>query len=175
MSDADPEALEAPESVCWTVHPAARSPARAALVAGLILGVSALTAQLADTPGFGWLALAFLAASLRAFFLPRRYRVDAEGAEEAGPLCATRRLPWARVKQVVPARFGVWLGERLHPSRLLPARGIFLRTQGNRAEVLAAVERAVATQRAELADGVPTDAPTEVPTKAPTDAEARVA
>ncbi|GJM20688.1 MAG: hypothetical protein DHS20C15_06030 [Planctomycetota bacterium] len=126
----------------WTVHPAAQSPARAALVGGLILGVSLLAAQLSAAPQFGVLALLFLAFSLRAFFLPRHYAFDAAGARESGPLGATRRVAWPDVKQVRAVRFGVWLGERHNSSRMLPAHGLFVRTSGNRSEVLAAAQRA---------------------------------
>ena len=66
---------------------------------------------------------------------------DPDGARETGPLCADHTLTWDKVRRVVPARFGVHLSPRHNTSRLLPDRGLFLRTAGNRAEVLDYVER----------------------------------
>lgn len=172
MSDAGLEALAAPESASpaggdhapllrWTVHPAAQSPARALLVASLIAGVSLLAAQLSVSPEFGLLALVFLAFSLRAFFLPRTYEFDADGAQESGPLCATRRVAWAELKQVRAVRFGVWLGERHNSSRMLPAHGLFVRTQGNRSAVLDAAQRAAPQAVASTAPADSTTATSE--------------
>ena len=84
---------------------------------------------------FGVAGLVFLAVSLRAFFLPRTYALDELGAEERGPLTATRRLAWSAVRRIDTGRFGVHLSPRRTDSRLLPQHGLFLRTHGNRDEV----------------------------------------
>lgn len=143
MSPHDPEADAPRASLRWTVHPAGRSPARALLVGGLILLTSLLAGSFARSNLLAVLALVFLALSLRSFFLPRTYELDDTGARESGPLCSPRALGWERVRQVRAARFGVWLAERHTESRMLPARGLFLRTEGNREDVLAAARQRV--------------------------------
>ena len=122
-------------TLTWTVHPAAERPGRAVLLTLILLVAAALAARQTGSALFGVAGLVFLAVSLRAFFLPRTYALDGQGAEERGPLTATRRLAWTAVQRVSPGRFGVHLSPRLTDSRLLPDRGLFLRTHGNRDEV----------------------------------------
>ncbi len=113
----------------WTIHPAAERPGRATVLAVVMLTASILAAQAAASPAFGLVALLFLAISLRAFFLPRRFALDATGACESGPLTARQRIAWSDVRTVRASRFGVHLSPRLNDSRLLPDRGLFLRTR----------------------------------------------
>ena len=122
-------------SLTWTVHPAAESPGRAVLVALILLVAAGLAARQTGSALFGVAGLVFLAVSLRAFFLPRTYALDELGAEERGPLTATRRLAWSAVRRIDTGRFGVHLSPRRTDSRLLPQHGLFLRTHGNRDEV----------------------------------------
>jgi hypothetical protein len=121
----------------WTVHPAAREPASALGVAVVIVLAAALTSALTASTPLAVLAAAALAGSLRAFFLPRHYVLDEDGALEQGPLQATRRLTWAEVRSVTRERHGVHLSPLHRPSRWTPDRGLFLRTAGN-ADIVAA-------------------------------------
>jgi len=121
----------------WVVHPAAGQPTLALLLLATI-GVAALfSARVSGSPAVGVLAALLLLFSLRAWFLPRTYVLDDQGAAETGPLCATRQLAWSQVRQVLPSRFGLYLSTRHHDSRLLADRGIFLRTAGNARSVAA--------------------------------------
>src|SRR5262249_38352240 len=81
----------------------------------------------------------FLLASLRAWFLPRTYVLDADGAREEGPLAQPRRLAWADVRRVTPARHGLHLSPLFRDSRWRADRGLFLRTRGNVERVAAFV------------------------------------
>lgn len=113
----------------WTVHPAAERPLRALIVAVVLLAAAALAARASGSLALGIAGLAFLLLSLRAFFLPRRYVLDDRGAGEQGPLSSRQRIAWDDVRCVSPGRFGVHLSPRLTDSRLLPDRGLFLRTR----------------------------------------------
>ena len=123
--------------LAWTVHPAADDPLRAVCLAGVIGIAGLITYRLTESGVFAVFALLVLALSLRAFFLPRHYTLDTDGAGEAGPLCAPRRLGWADVRKVARSRFGVYLSTLHSNSRLVRDRGLFLRTAGNREQVQA--------------------------------------
>ena len=143
MTHRDAEADSPRVSLCWTVHPAAKAPARATLVGLLVVLASLLAGSVAGSTLLAGLALVFLAVSLRSYFLPRTYELDDLGARESGPLCTSRGVRWEQVRRVRAARFGVWLAERHTDSRLLPARGLFLRTEGNRERVVEAARARV--------------------------------
>jgi len=121
----------------WTVHPAAHDRARAVLVlavvalAGLLAFVLSQSALLAAAGTF------LLLASLRAFFLPRTYVLDARGAREEGPLATARTLPWSDVRVVTRVRNGVHLAPLYVEPRWRADRGLFLRTHGNAERVAA--------------------------------------
>ena len=123
----------------WTVHPAAQDRLRA----GLVLGVVALAGLLAlAVSGSKLLAAAgalLLLGSLRDFFLPRTYVLDAAGAREEGPLAAPRRLAWSEVRRVTRERHGLHLSPRFREGRWSRDRGLFLRTRGNAEHVAAYV------------------------------------
>ncbi len=120
----------------WTVHPAAADPVRAVLLGAVVLVASVLATQYSGSAALGAVSALLLAASLRAWYLPRTYAVDPSGASEEGPLAAPRRLAWSEVRAVRKARFGVYLSTLHTQSRFVRDRGLFLRTAGNREEVL---------------------------------------
>jgi hypothetical protein len=124
----------------WTVHPAGRQPGRAVGVAGIVVLATLLSWSVTGSLLMGVFALVILAGSLRAWFLPRTYVLDAEGAAERGPLCLPRRLGWSEVRRVSKGASGIHLSPRHTDSRLLPDHGLLLRTGGNRDEVLAVVD-----------------------------------
>jgi hypothetical protein len=115
----------------WTVHPAAHRPGRAVIVVLVILLATLLTWSMSGWIWMTALAPVFLLASLRAFFLPRTYRLDDEGAHEEGPLQAARHLAWSDVRRVSRGRNGVYLSPLHSDSRLVRDRGVFLRTEEN--------------------------------------------
>lgn len=126
-----------PAELCWTVHPAARSPARALAVAGVVLLAALLAWRITGSTLLAALALLLLGLSVADWFLPRTYTLDGAGARLVGFLCRSRRLAWHEVRRVSAAHAGVHLSPLHSDSRFLPDRGIFLRTNGNRAQVLA--------------------------------------
>ncbi len=134
------QAAPAGDSLRWTVHPAATQKTRATLVAAFV-GLSAVLAwSLSESIWIGVLAGLWLGFALRAFFLPRTYVLDEQGAVEDGPLQTPRRIAWEQVRRVLRDSHGLFLSERLTDSRLLPQRGLYLRTRDNAPEVRAWIE-----------------------------------
>jgi len=120
----------------WTVHPAAGDPARSALLVLIVALAAAVVWALTRSVMLTALAGALMLASLRAWFLPRTYRLDGEGAAESGPLQAPRRLLWSDVRRVTPERHGVHLSPLHRQRAILPDRGLFLRTAGDNQRVV---------------------------------------
>jgi hypothetical protein len=143
MSDrvAPPSAIDA--ELRWTVHPAGDNPPQGFAVAAVIFIASVLTWRVSGSTLVGLFALVLLSASLRAFFLPRRYTLDAEGAAESGPLCRRQTMAWDSVRRVSASRFGLQLSALHNTSRLVAERGLFLRTSGRQEQVRAFVDRHV--------------------------------
>ena len=132
-SPADPSVLR------WTVHPAAQDRARAAVVLGVVLLAGLLAFAASRSPLLSTAGSLFLLASLRSFFLPRTYVLDAAGAREEGPLGTPRRLAWSDVRRVTRDRHGLHLSPFFQDSRWRSDRGLFLRTRGNAERVAAFV------------------------------------
>jgi hypothetical protein len=69
------------------------------------------------------------------FWMPLQYRLDEKGAAlKCG--FSTTAIEWANVKRVILGEEGVKLSPLEEESRLSPFRGLFLRFDGNREEVL---------------------------------------
>jgi hypothetical protein len=129
----------------WTVHPAAQDRAAAGVVSGIVVLAGLLAFAMSGSGLLASAGVLFLLGSLRAFYLPRTYVLDAQGAVEEGPLARPRRLAWSEVRRVSRARHGLQLSALFQESRWRPQPGLFLRTAGN-AESVAAF---VAAHRAE--------------------------
>ena len=114
----------------WTVHPASRAPVRTAALGTLVLVIGPLVAWSTGYFAVGAFAVVALGASLRPWFLPRTYELDARGARETGPLSPARELPWQDVRRVSRSRFGIHLSPIHSDSRVLPDKGLFLRLDG---------------------------------------------
>jgi len=123
----------------WTVHPAAQDRAAAGVVAGIVLVAGLLAFALSGSAPLAVAGVLFLLASLRAFFLPRTYVLDAAGASESGPLGRPRRLAWSEVRRVTRVRRGLQLSPLFRESRWRAEAGLFLRTAGNAERVAAFV------------------------------------
>ncbi|MCB9897578.1 MAG: hypothetical protein H6825_06225 [Planctomycetes bacterium] len=137
-----PREFAEPDAVLrWTVHPAARAPVRTGLLALFVLLAGPAAAVASGTWAVGLFAACALAIGLRAWFLPRRYELDADGARETGVLAAERRLSWSEVRRVSSSRFGIHLSPRHVDSRVLPDKGLFLRLAGVEREQVSAFVR----------------------------------
>lgn len=117
------------------MHPAAQDPARAAVLALVVLLAALLAWSFTRSALVTAAGVALLLGNLTAFFLPRSYVLDAGGASERGPLRPERRLAWSAVRSVKRERHGLHLSPLYHPSRWTVDRGLFLRTAGNAEDV----------------------------------------
>jgi len=136
----DPTPASASE-LSWTVHPAAQDPARAAVLAAVVLLAALLAWAVTRSAALTAAGVALLLASLAAFFLPRTYVLDDAGAAERGPLHRERRLDWRAVRCVTRERHGVHLSPLRRPSRWTVDRGLFLRAPADADAVVAFVQR----------------------------------
>lgn len=125
--------------LAWAVRPCARNWLLAAVVVVFILGLS-LAAQLQfGSPWWGALTLALLSLSVLPYYSRTHYRLDREGVVARG-LIGTYRRPWSEIRAYFPHADGVLLSPLAKPSRLAYTRGIFVRFDNNRDEVLDRVE-----------------------------------
>jgi len=76
-----------------------------------------------------------LLGALTSFFLPTRYRLDAEGASWER-LTGGKKLEWRRVRSVSGEKEGVFLSPYPVKSRMENFRGIYLPYRGNRDKAL---------------------------------------
>ncbi|HVL39417.1 MAG TPA: hypothetical protein VM328_08525 [Fimbriimonadaceae bacterium] len=130
-------ALEAPV-LEWRVRQWSREPwkrwvvagaAAMAGVAGLLLFQSLLLAVV------GFVAIL---ASTADYWMTVRNRIDANGCSVRYGFSVSA-ISWSEVKRVVVSEVGVKLSPLAETSRLSAFRGVFLRFEGNREEVLQAV------------------------------------
>jgi len=129
----------APRAVLqWTVHLAAKQPAKA--VAAVLVSTAVIAAAATLSPLFGAAAGWLMFASVAEFMLPVTYSITAEGVE-ARHLWTFARLNWSSVRRVCVCHDGVKLSPLSSPTRLEAFRGVFIRFgEGNRDAVLGAVE-----------------------------------
>jgi hypothetical protein len=119
----------------WAVRPCSRNWLLAAVVALFILVVS-LAAQLCfGSPWWGALTLVLLSLSVLPYYTRSEYRLDEEGVVARGFIGAYRRS-WPEIRAYFPQADGVLLSPLTSPSRLAYTRGVFLRFDNNRDEVL---------------------------------------
>lgn len=133
---------DGPSEFSWQSLPARRSPARTAMVA-LVLAASFLFVSWYTGSGFMGLVLTVvLVLSLGAYFFPTWYTLSEQGIV-VRTLVTKMERPWSVYRSHWPDRNGVLLSPFPHPSRLENFRGVFIRFENNRDEVLAFVRRFV--------------------------------
>lgn len=120
MTDPEPDSpapTVAGSSATWTAHPARERPG-VAVGAGLaIVAAGAILSDLCGHPAWGVAAACGLVWSLRAFFLPTRYRIDEDG------LHVTRvgtdvRLAWESIRCFAYDGRGAFVSTRARRSGL---------------------------------------------------------
>ena len=109
MTESDPDILE------WTIHPLREQPGRAVLVL-LAMLVSGLMVTLSvPDPQFGLMAggaaIFFLFLTLNRFFLPSRYRLDANGIAVRYPF-GSKSLRWKELRRFPHDHVGGYLTTR---------------------------------------------------------------
>jgi hypothetical protein len=121
------------------VRPCSRNWLLSAVVAVFILCLSLAVQLYFGSPWWGGLALLLLLLSVLPYYTRTHYRLDEQGAVARG-LIATYRRSWSEIEGYFPHADGVLLSPLAKPSRLAYTRGMFLRFDNNRDEVLKRVE-----------------------------------
>lgn len=138
-----------PEHVllCWRSIPARRAMRTTILVSAVVLGVPLMLAVWYG-PFYGVLGIMILGGSLLSFFLPADYILtDQSVTRRYLGISQTRK--WSEFRSFYPDKNGVLMSPFALPSRLENFRGMYLRFERNREQVLAIVSAKIAP----LSDG----------------------
>ena len=130
----------APKQLSWTVWPARQRPAAAAAAVALVLGVSWYGYVGFGSVVYSVTALVVLTGSLTFFMFPSTYTLDAEGANLRGFLHGKRRA-WEKLGCYLVGEDFVALSTTAEPTEGTLARGMVLRLEYNKDEVVAFVSR----------------------------------
>jgi len=128
------------EILCWEVHLASRQRGHAFLTLSAIVSMLVIAQIAFHAPLLTIAAAVVLISSVAEFLFPVRYMLTDRGAH-ARSLTAHHFLEWRRVQKAYLAPDGVKLSPFRNPSRLEPFRGVFLRFNGQREEIIAAIRR----------------------------------
>jgi hypothetical protein len=134
--------IGATAELSWQSLPARRSPLRTGLVMIVLAAMFAFVSWYTSSAFMGLVLTVVLALSLGAYFFPTWYTFSADGIV-VRTLVTKMQRPWATYRSHWPDRNGVLLSPFPHPSRLENFRGVFIRFENNRDEVLAFVRRYV--------------------------------
>jgi hypothetical protein len=86
-----------PDAIEWVSHPAVRHPWRAVALAAIAVGASALVLWWTTVLLYALVSLVVLFGSTLSYFLPTRYRMDAEGIRISF-MGTVRVFEWANVR-----------------------------------------------------------------------------
>ncbi len=123
----------------WRVHLLRQQPEYAVRAAVVIVLGGLIAAVLLNSAWFGALAILMLWMATREYWLPLRYRIDADGAS-LRYFGAVYLIPWDRVAYCMVDAVGVKLSSAPPQSRLQPFRGVYLRYADNRDAVMKAID-----------------------------------
>lgn len=133
---------EQPAELTWQSLPARRSPARTAMVVLVLAAVFLFISWYTGSGFMGLVLTVVLVLSLGAYFFPTWYAFSEQGIMVRTLITKFER-PWSTYRSHWPDRNGVLLSPFPHQSRLENFRGIFIRFENNRDDVLAFVRRFV--------------------------------
>lgn len=149
------------ESLSWTSWPMLRSPVRAVIAVAFIALMTWFIQSWLGTTYFTIVAVLLVWGQVAGFFLPTRFALTDEGVSVRG-LVSKREKSWSEFRSHYVDREGLLLSPFLERSRLERFRGVSLQFHGNRDEVVAFVERMMASAgRGDGAEGEPDDEPIE--------------
>ena len=126
----------------WTVHPARRNPVQAIAVAGVVLLIPLALHLIFGDPFLVFLSVLILGVSLGGYFFPTTVRFTESGVEVKSAWGRKSR-PWSSFRSFQCDAEHLRLCPLSRPSRLDNYRGILLRFQGNRDEVLRYIRRCI--------------------------------
>lgn len=138
----EPVSASTPDELTWRCHPARRQPGRASFVLAVHSLLFVFLAKYTASVPFALVLTLVLFLSLSAFFFPTRYRLSTQGIHVKTLITSFER-PWSAYRSHWPDRNGVLLSPFPRRSRLENFRGLFVRYENNRDEVVAFVRRFV--------------------------------
>ena len=125
----------------WRSHPVRKGGQRMLIVLVVLTGFPIGLVFLYG-PFYGLLALVILGGALMSYFLPTDYNFYVGGLESVF-LGVHRRFTWDQFRSFYPDRHGVLLSPFPRPSRLENFRGIYLRFDDCRQQILEIVNERV--------------------------------
>lgn len=135
----------------WTAHPARERPGTA-LVGGAVIGAcGVLLADACGHPAWGVAGACGLIWSLRAFFLPTRYRLDADGLT-VSRFGTDVRLDWAAIRRFAYDSRGAFVSTRARRSWLDAVTALHVDFGRESDGILAHLQRCRAAGRSVLED-----------------------
>ncbi|MEW6026572.1 MAG: hypothetical protein AB1599_04690 [Planctomycetota bacterium] len=118
----------------WTAHPFKADHKKSVFLVLLIILICLLALFATESAGFALVALTLLVFSMRQFFLPTVYTLNAEGVDVRF-LGSTQKRSWSYFQSFYEDRNGVLLSPFKERSRLESFRGIYLIAGNNKAQV----------------------------------------
>ncbi|MBN2226842.1 MAG: hypothetical protein JW763_05715 [candidate division Zixibacteria bacterium] len=130
------------EELTWVCHPAKRNRLVTGAVVLLIAAIVVSVYFLTYSALFTVLSFLIMTGSLAAFFFPTRYHLT---ESEIIVKTTTQKLhkTWSQYRTYYPDKNGVLLSPFARPSRLENFRGLYLRYDANREEVVTFVKRRI--------------------------------
>ncbi|MBI5778469.1 MAG: hypothetical protein HZA49_03320 [Planctomycetes bacterium] len=124
----------------WTSHPFKAEPKKSVFLVIIILLICLMVFITTSNIGFTLIALALLVLSMRQFFLPTVYVLNAEGVEVrfSG---ATKKKRWDYFQSYYEDRNGILLSPFKDKSRLEAFRGIYLIANNNKPQIVEFVKQ----------------------------------
>ena len=126
----------------WRCHPSRRSVMRTTMVLAFLLALLMFISWYTGSLGLAVLFTVVMFLSLSAYFFPTWYTLSETGIS-VRTLVTNMKRPWSVYRSHWPDRNGVLLSPFPARSRLENFRGIFVRYEDNRDEVLAYVKKFV--------------------------------
>ena len=134
------------EVLSWTSHPLKKSKQKTVLlIAALFLIWSLVFWATSYSWGLLFLAILILTGSLSPYFFPTKYELTQEQVK-VNFLAVKKNKAWSEFRSYYPDKNGVFISPFARPSRLENYRGLYLRYQGNKEEVLNFVKSKIAYQ-----------------------------
>jgi len=127
------------ETYSWQVRLFARDPRKLygvlfACIVGAIAGL-----LLFRSVGFALIGFVVIATATAEYWLPQNYKLDRNGASARCGISVSA-IQWSDVKQVIPDDRGVKLSPLTGEGRMSEFRGVYLRFNDNRDQVLSHVQ-----------------------------------
>ncbi|MCX7800483.1 MAG: hypothetical protein N2109_09100 [Fimbriimonadales bacterium] len=129
----------APERLEWEVRLWERDPPKRARLFAVVAAIGVASGY-AFGLVLGILSVFFLLGSTMEFWYPVRYRLDAQGASAKVGISVTA-IEWRSVRRAILGEDGVKLSPLEKASRTAVFRGVYIRFNRNREEVLEFVRR----------------------------------